>query len=111
MSLNFSNNNPEQCPAETTLKLMSGRWKLLILISVFDEVKRFGQLQKELEGISQKVLTQQLRELESDGLIHREVYPEIPPKVEYSLTTFGETVKPIIWQMHQWGIGKENLTP
>jgi DNA-binding HxlR family transcriptional regulator len=109
MSLNFSNNNPEQCPAETTLKLMSGRWKILILISVFDGVKRFGQLQKELEGISQKVLTQQLRELESDGLIHREVYPEIPPKVEYSLTAFGETMKPIIWQMHQLGIEKDNL--
>jgi DNA-binding HxlR family transcriptional regulator len=108
MSLNFSNNNAEQCPAETTLKLISGRWKLLILISVFDGIKRFGQLQKELEGISQKVLTQQLRELESDGLIHREVYPEIPPRVEYSLTAFGETLKPIILQMHQLGIEKDN---
>jgi DNA-binding HxlR family transcriptional regulator len=109
MSLNFSNNNLDKCPAETTLSLISGRWKLLILISVFDGIKRFGQLQKELEGISQKVLTQQLRELESDGLIHREVYPEIPPKVEYSLTAFGETLKPIIWQMHQLGIEKDNL--
>lgn len=109
MSLNFSNNNPETCPAEAILKAISGRWKLLILISLFDEVKRFGQLQKELRGISQKVLTQQLRELELDGLIHREVYPEIPPKVEYSLTAFGETLKPIILQMHQLGIEKDNL--
>ena len=104
MSLNFSNNNPDSCPAESVLKAISGRWKLLILISLFERVKRFGQLQKELKGISQKVLTQQLRELELDGLIHREVYPEIPAKVEYSLTAFGETLKPIILQMHQLGI-------
>jgi DNA-binding HxlR family transcriptional regulator len=108
MSLNFSDNDPDTCPAETILKAISGRWKLLILILLFDEVKRFGQLHKELQGISQKVLTQQLRELELDGLIHREVYPEIPPKVEYSLTAFGETLKPIILQMHQLGIEKDN---
>lgn len=108
MSLNFSNNNPDSCPAESVLKAISGRWKLLILISLFERVKRFGQLQKELKGISQKVLTQQLRELELDGLIHREVYPEIPAKVEYSLTAFGETLKPIILQMHQLGIVKTN---
>jgi DNA-binding HxlR family transcriptional regulator len=108
MSFKFSNNNPDPCPAEMTLKAISGRWKLLILISLFEEVKRFGQLQKELEGISQKVLSQQLRELELDGLIHRKVYSEIPPKVEYSLTAFGETLKPIILQMHQWGIDKKN---
>jgi DNA-binding HxlR family transcriptional regulator len=111
MSLNFSNNDPDHCPAETALKAISGRWKLLILISLFAGVKRFGQLHKELQGISQKILTQQLRELELDGVIHREVYPEIPPKVEYSLTAFGETLKPIILQMHQWGVGKERLTP
>lgn len=109
MSLNFSNNDSDHCLAETALKAISGRWKLLILISLFDEVKRFGQLQRELQGISQKVLTQQLRELELDGLIHREIYPEIPPKVEYSLTAFGETLKPIILEMHQWGIEKDNL--
>jgi DNA-binding HxlR family transcriptional regulator len=103
MSLNFYNNNSDSCPAEAILKAIS---VLLILISLFEGVKRFGQLQKELEGISQKVLTQQLRELELDGLIHREVYPEIPPKVEYSLTAFGETLKPIILEMHQLGIEK-----
>jgi DNA-binding HxlR family transcriptional regulator len=106
MSLNFYNNNSDSCPAEAILKAISVRWKLLILISLFEGVKRFGQLQKELEGISQKVLTQQLRELDLDGLIHRKVYPEIPPKVEYSLTAFGETLKPIILQMHQLGIEK-----
>jgi DNA-binding HxlR family transcriptional regulator len=99
----FEREDPSTCPAETALKLISGRWKLLILALLFDGVKRFGELQKDLNGITQKVLTQQLRELEQDGIIHREVYPRIPPKVEYSLTPLGESLKPIILQLHEWG--------
>jgi DNA-binding HxlR family transcriptional regulator len=67
-------------------------------------VKRFGQLQRSLPGITQKMLTQQLRELEEDGIIHREIYPQIPPKVEYSLTPLGESLKPILYAMHEWAI-------
>jgi DNA-binding HxlR family transcriptional regulator len=101
--------SPEKktCPAETTLKAISGRWKLLILHELFSGVKRFGELQRALDGITQKMLTQQLRELEEDGIIHRQVYPQIPPKVEYSLTPLGETLKPIIDAMHDWGSGNE----
>lgn len=91
------------CPAETTLKAISGRWKLLILGELLTGVKRFGELQRALEGITQKMLTQQLREMEEDGIIHRKVYPQIPPKVEYSLTPLGESLKPIIEAMHELG--------
>ncbi|MGK7875276.1 MAG: winged helix-turn-helix transcriptional regulator [Xenococcaceae cyanobacterium] len=92
------------CPVETTLKVIGGRWKVLILRELFQGVKRFGQLNRALNGITQKMLTQQLRELESDGIVHREVYPQIPPKVEYSLTPLGESLKPILEVMHQWGV-------
>jgi DNA-binding HxlR family transcriptional regulator len=91
------------CPAETTLKAISGRWKLLILRELFTGIKRFGELQRALEGITQKMLTQQLREMEDDSIIHRKVYAQIPPKVEYSLTPLGESLKPIIDAMHEWG--------
>jgi DNA-binding HxlR family transcriptional regulator len=92
------------CPAETTLKAISGRWKLLILRELFPGVKRFGELQRALQGITQKMLTEQLRELEADGIVHREIYPQIPPKVEYSLTELGLSLIPIIETMHEWGV-------
>ena len=94
----------ENCPAETTLALINGRWKLLILRELFSGVKRFNQLQRSLTGVTQKMLTQHLREMEADGHVHRKVYPEIPPKVEYSLTSTGESLKPLIEKMHEWGI-------
>lgn len=98
--------NPEKatCPAQETLQMITGRWKVLILRELFAGMKRFNQLQKSLTGITQKVLTQQLRELEADGIIHREVYAEVPPRVEYSLTALGETLKPIIMEMHHWNM-------
>lgn len=96
------------CPAETTLKAISGRWKILILRELFQEIKRFGELQRALAGITQKMLTEQLRELEADGIIHREVYPQIPPKVEYSLTELGKSLRPILETMHEWGVKKED---
>lgn len=101
-------NEQSTCPAETTLKAISGRWKILILRELFQGVRRFGELQRSLLGITQKMLTQQLRELEADGIINRQVYAQIPPKVEYSLTPLGETLKPILETMHEWGIQKDN---
>jgi len=92
------------CAVETTISVIGGRWKVLILRELFDGVKRFGQLHRALTGITQKMLTQQLRELEQDAIIHREVYPQVPPKVEYSLTPLGKTLQPIIYAMHDWGL-------
>ncbi|MDY6939816.1 MAG: helix-turn-helix domain-containing protein [Cyanobacteriota bacterium] len=91
------------CPVESTIKAIGGRWKVLILRELFSGVKRFNQLHRSLRGVTQKMLTQQLREMEADGLIHREVYAEVPPKVEYSLTPLGESLKPILDAMHAWG--------
>ena len=92
------------CPVERTLGVIGGRWKVLILRELFLGVKRFGQLHRALQGITQKMLTQQMREMEEDGIVHREVYLQVPPKVEYSLTPLGESLKPIIDAMHEWGI-------
>ena len=76
----------------------------MILRELFQGVKRFNELQRAVNGITQKMLTQQLREMESDGIVHREIYLQVPPKVEYSLTPVGESLKPIIDSMHEWGI-------
>lgn len=92
------------CPVERTLDVIGGRWKVLILRELFSGVKRFNELQRAVNGITQKMLTQQLREMESDGIVHREIYLQVPPKVEYSLTPVGESLKPIINAMHEWGI-------
>lgn len=92
------------CPVERTLEVIGGRWKVLILRELFLGVKRFGQLHRALQGITQKMLTQQLRELEEDGIVHRTVYLQVPPKVEYSLTALGESLKPILDSMHKWGV-------
>lgn len=91
------------CTVESTLKVIGGRWKVLILRELFQGVKRFGELHRALNGITQKMLTQQLREMEQDGIIHREVYLQVPPKVEYSLTDLGKTLQPILDAMHNWG--------
>ncbi|MBK4731852.1 helix-turn-helix transcriptional regulator [Oxynema sp. CENA135] len=91
------------CAVESTIEAIGGRWKVLILRELFEGVKRFGQLHRALRGITQKMLTQQLREMESDGLIHREVYLQVPPKVEYSLTPLGESLKPVLDAMDAWG--------
>jgi DNA-binding HxlR family transcriptional regulator len=91
------------CPVEFALKAIGGRWKVLILRELFRGTRRFGELHRALHGITQKMLTQQLRELEQDGIINRYVYPQVPPKVEYSLTPMGQTLKPILDSMHAWG--------
>ncbi|HLO84640.1 MAG TPA: helix-turn-helix domain-containing protein [Nostocaceae cyanobacterium] len=92
------------CEVESTLKIIGGRWKVLIIRELMSGVKRFGELQRLLPGITQKMLTQQLREMEEDGIIHRKVYPQIPPKVEYSLTPLGESLQPILYAMHEWAV-------
>lgn len=96
-------NNLPSCPVEVTLQLIGNKWKVLILRDLFEETKRFSQLKTSLGNISQKVLTENLRELEKNQIINRKVYSEIPPKVEYSLTHLGKTLKPIIDSMYIWG--------
>lgn len=92
------------CPVETTLMLISDRWKVLILRDLFTGTKRFGELKRSLEGISQKVLTANLKSMEADGLLTRRAYPEVPPRVEYTLTELGESLKPVIAAMFDWGM-------
>ena len=94
--------NPH-CPVEATLELIGGKYKALILWHLSEKTLRFSQLQKQMHGATAKMLTQQLRELESQDLIHREVYPVIPPKVEYSLTPQGRSLMPILVAMRDWG--------
>ena len=92
------------CPVATTVQLIGSKWKLLILRNLRMRPWRFNELRKDLEGISQKVLTDSLRAMESDGIVTRTVYPEVPPRVEYSLTPLGESMSPILDAMEQWGI-------
>ena len=91
------------CPVETTLMLISDRWKVLILRDLMEGTKRFGELKKSIGSISQKVLTANLRDMEADGLLTRKVYPEVPPRVEYTLTETGLSLKPILDAMTEWG--------
>ena len=93
------------CPVEATITLIGGKYKSLILWKLVDGTLRFSQLRKEVPGATPKMLTQQLRELESDGLVSRKVYPVVPPKVEYSLTDFGQSIRPVLEAMYGWGSG------
>ena len=100
---NDNSNKNLKCPVETAIDVLTGKWKILIIWYLKDEKKRFNELEKLLPNATQKMLIQKLRELELDGLVHREVYPVVPPKVEYSLTEFGKTLKPILKQLYLWG--------
>lgn len=91
------------CPVATTVQLIGSKWKLLILRNLLMRPWRFNELRKDLEGISQKVLTDSLRAMEEDGIITRTVYAEVPPRVEYALSPLGESMKPILDAMEQWG--------
>lgn len=91
------------CPVETTLTLISDQWKVLILRDLIPGTKRFGELKKSIGNVSQKVLTAQLRQMEDSGLLTRMVYPEVPPRVEYTLTDLGRSLKPILDAMWTWG--------
>lgn len=98
------------CPVETTLLLIGDKWKVLILRDLMCGTKRFGELKKSIGSISQKVLTQQLRAMEEDGLVDRRIFAEVPPRVEYSLTEAGHSLKPILDSMCAWGEQyKENM--
>lgn len=97
------NNNLPDCPVETTLKLIGDKWKVLIIRDLLTGTKRFGELKSSVTGITQKVLTSNLRAMESDGLVIRTVYPVVPPKVEYSLTDTGKSLSPILDSMLAWG--------
>ncbi len=101
------------CPVATTVKLISGRWKIIILYRLYQQKLRFSDIQRYLETITHRSLTITLRELEADGLISRTVYPEVPPRVEYELTELGQSMRPIIDAMYQWGMTHQdnNKTP
>ena len=91
------------CPVATTVQLIGSKWKILIIRNLMGRPWRFNELKKDLDGISQKVLTDSLRSMEEDGIVTRTVYPEVPPRVEYSLTPLGESLKPILDVMRTWG--------
>jgi len=91
------------CPVRITTEIIGGKWKPLILFHLQDGTRRFGQLQKLIPGTTKKILTQRLRELERDNIIHRKVYAQVPPRVEYSLTRHGQSLKPILVLMSAWG--------
>jgi len=103
MANEVKQNKHYQCPVEATLNVIGGKWKPIILWQLKTEKLRFSGLQQNMQGISPKMLTKQLRELEDAGLILRKVYPEIPPRVEYSLTEFGKTVLPVLDALCEWG--------
>lgn len=96
-------NNSYYCGLDATIAVIGGKWKALILWELREGVRRFGALRRSVEGISEKMLIQQLRELEADGLVHREAYPEIPPRVEYSLTELGVSLNEALLPLCHWG--------
>ncbi len=98
------------CPVETTLMLISDRWKVLIIRDLLTGTKRFGELKKSVGGVSQKVLTANLRSMEESGLLTRKVYAEVPPKVEYTLTETGYSLKPVLDAMIEWGTSYQEKT-
>ena len=93
----------QSCPIEKTLRVIGGKWTILILRDLFNGTKRFGELQRSLHGISPKTLSERLKQLEAQGIIRRMIYPEIPPRVEYSLTEKGESLQAILDDMRTWG--------
>ena len=97
----FANEN--SCPVTATMKIIGGKWKPIILWILCDKVRRFGEIKQFIPAITQKMLTQQLKKFENDGIISRKIYPEVPPKVEYSLTDYGRSLIPILHAMADWG--------
>ena len=97
------------CPVATTVQLIGSKWKLLILRNLRMRPWRFNELRRDLEGVSQKVLTDSLRAMEDDGIITRTVYPEVPPRVEYALSPLGKSMEPILDAMEQWGTAYQKM--
>lgn len=106
---NLSETELPACPVETTLLLIGNKWKVLILRDLMQGTKRFGELRKSVGTVSQKVLTTQLRDMEDSGLVKRQVYAEVPPRVEYSLTELGNSLQPILEVMGAWGLNYQKL--
>ncbi len=98
-----------ECPVATTVQIIGSKWKLLILRNLMRRPWRFNELRKDLDGISQKVLTDSLRAMEADGIVTRTVYPEVPPRVEYALSGLGETLRPILDAMAAWGMDYQEM--
>ncbi len=92
------------CPIQRTIAMIADKWKVIIIANLGEGTKRFGELQRSMDGVTPKVLTRQLRDLERDGLVTRKVFAEIPPRVEYSLTPLGNSLLPILHQLHNWAI-------
>jgi len=103
-------NEPKRCAISTTLRALGGKWKVIVLWHLVEKTRRFGEIQHLINGVTHKMLAQQLRELEADGLIQRTVYAEVPPRVEYSLTAYGKTLIPLLNSMAQWGLEHEQNT-
>ena len=95
--------HPAKCPIKTTLDVIGGKWKLLILFYLREAPRRFSELRRLVTNVTQKMLTDRLRELERDGIVHRKVFAQVPPKVEYSLTAYGRTLGPVLAAMATWG--------
>jgi DNA-binding HxlR family transcriptional regulator len=91
------------CPVEAALDIIGGKWKPVILLNLEEATRRFNELRRLMPNITQRMLTHQLRELEADGIVHRKIYPQVPPKVEYSLTELGRTLTPVLFALREWG--------
>lgn len=98
-----------RCPIESTLAIISGKWKILIMKALSQGPVRYGEISKEIPAVSSKVLTQQLREMEKDGLIVRKVFPEIPPRVEYSLSKMGASLSSVLGELRNWGLTEDKV--
>ncbi len=92
------------CPVDLVINVIGGKWKIIILFHLLDGSRRFNELHRLIPGVTQRMLTRQLRELEADQIISRKVYPEVPPKVEYALTEFGRSLEVVLQTLHQWGL-------
>lgn len=99
----FSESMPDDCPVLTSIRIIGGKWKIPILYTLHNDTMRFSELQKALPGVTQKMLTQQLRELEKDGLVNRKVYAQVPPRVEYTITPLAKKLEPILNELCNWG--------
>ncbi|HKC93201.1 MAG TPA: helix-turn-helix domain-containing protein [Nitrospira sp.] len=103
MKMHNEDDHPDGCPVGATMGVIEGKWKVVILYYLLERIRRFSELKRLMPGVTQRMLTLQLRELEQCGIINRKVYPQIPPKVEYSITNYGKTLEPVVRVISEWG--------